>query len=175
MADIRNRIRNMLARGVVRLVNDAKKLQLLQVDGFEGGPADDAEHFQPYGFASVPLDGAEAFIAFPDGDREHAIVIATPDRRHRPTGGQAGEVTIYNHVGAKAVFKASGDIEIHAAPGRSVLVDDGAGGTGPLATKADVTALANFVQGLFVGGTGSLVVPPGTVPLPTGTLVLKAK
>lgn len=175
MNDLRRlaqRIANMVVRGVITLVSDGKKQQLVQVDGFEGGPADNAEHFHPYGFSSVPLTGAEAVVVFPNGDRGHPLVVAVSDRRHRPTGGEPGEVTVYNHTGAKVKLTKDGDIELTPAPGREVKV----GGTPvALATKADVTALANFVQGLFVGGTGSAVIPPGTVPQPAGTSVIKGE
>jgi phage baseplate assembly protein V len=166
------RIANSLARAVVQLVDDTKKLQLIQLGVLADETIDGAEHHQPYGFSSVPLPGAEAVVVFPNGDRAHPLVIAASDRRYRPTGGAGGEVTVYNNTGAKVVIKSNGDIEIHPAPGQSMLVGDT---PVALATKADVTALANFVQGLFVGGTGSAVIPPGTVPQPAGTTVLKGE
>lgn len=96
---IRNAVRSTVARAVVHLVNDAKKLQLVQAGALAGETIDDAEHHQPYGFSSVPLDGAEAILVFPGGDRGHPIAVAVSDRRHRPTGGQAGEVVMYTDEG----------------------------------------------------------------------------
>lgn len=125
MSDLRklaNRIGNMIARGVVSLVRDGKKQQILQLGALADETVDDAEHFHPYGFSSVPLTGAEAVVVFPNGDRGHPLVIATSDRRYRPTDGEAGEVTVYNHTGAKAVFKANGDIEIAPGPGGKIVM-----------------------------------------------------
>lgn len=195
------RVTNMVARGVVRLVNDGKKLQLLQVGGFPGGPIDGAAHYQPYGFSSSPLAGAEAVVLFPSGDRERPIVVAVSDRRHRPTGGKAGEVTMYSHTGARARMLENGDIELYPAPGREVLIHQEGGVTGPLATLAELEALRAYVSAQFAatGGhthavagaatTAIITVPsvpdplpapqpvPPTVlpPVPSGTTVLKAE
>lgn len=93
------RVVNTVARAVVQLVDDGRKLQLLQIGVLDGEDIDGAEHHQPYGFASVPLAGAEAVVAFPNGDRGHPLVVTVSDRRHRPTGGQGGEVCMYTDEG----------------------------------------------------------------------------
>lgn len=120
------RIANTVARGVVKLVNDAKKQQIVQLGVLAGETVDDGESFHPYGFSSVPLAGAEAVVLFPNGDRSHPVVVAVSDRRHRPTGGEAGEVTVYNHTGAKVVITKDGDIVATPAPGREFIVGGGA-------------------------------------------------
>lgn len=119
------RMANSIARGVVQLVNDSTKMQLLQVgvlaeETVEGDQG--AEHFQPYGFSSVPLAGAEHVTLFPNGDRSHPLVIAVADRRYRPTGGEPGEVTVYNHTGATVTITKDGDIVATPASGRKVLL-----------------------------------------------------
>lgn len=96
---ISTRVKNMVARAVVQLVDDGRKLQALQLGVLAGETKADAEHFQQYGFSSVPLEGAEAVVLFPDGDRDHPLVIATGDRSSRPQGGQAGEVCMYTDEG----------------------------------------------------------------------------
>ena len=116
-------LRNTVARAVVQLVDDGKKLQMLQVGVLDEEDVDDAEHHQSYGFSSVPLPGAEAVAVFPSGDRGHPLVVAVSDRRHRPTGGEPGEVTVYSHTGAKVRLLANGDLEI--TPGGSGVVKVG--------------------------------------------------
>ena len=49
----------LLARGTVVLANSATKLQSLQMRLTAGEVNDDMEHFEPYGFTSNPLAGAE--------------------------------------------------------------------------------------------------------------------
>lgn len=147
MSDMRrlaSRIANSITRAVVSLINDGKKQQLLQVDGFEGGPVDGAEHFHPYGFSSVPLEGAEAVVLFPNGDRDHALVIAVSDRRHRPTGGEPGEVAVYNNTGAKVKITKDGDIEVTPAPGRKVKIGS-AGADDPPALSSELADLKSAI------------------------------
>lgn len=93
------RIANMVARAVVQLVDDGTKLQLVQIGVLADETIDAGEHHQPYGFSSVPLPGAEAVVVFPAGDRAHPLVVAVSDRRHRPVGGQGGEVVLYTDEG----------------------------------------------------------------------------
>lgn len=130
------RIARMMARAVVQLVADGAKLQTLQVGALPGEDLDDCERFQEYGFTSVPLPGAEAVVIFPNGDRGHPLVVAVDDRRYRPTGGEPGEVVVYNHAGAVVRLKPDGTVEI-----------GGGGAVGALATKADLDALRAAIQG----------------------------
>lgn len=96
---LRMRVQNSIARAVVQLVDDGKKLQEMQIGVLKGQDIPDAEHFQQYGLTSVPLEGAEAVVLFPNGDQGLPYVVATDDRRYRPTGNVAGEVFLYTDEG----------------------------------------------------------------------------
>lgn len=160
-----NRVTNGSARGVVLLVDDSKDQQLLQIGVLDGEALDGAEHCQPYGFSAVPLAGAEHVVVFPGGDRGHPLVIAVPDRRYRPTGGEPGEVTVYNNTGASIRITKDGDIHAQPAPGRAVLIDDGSG-SHALPTLDEFNNHTHPAPG---GATGMPTDPA------TGTTVLKAK
>ncbi len=112
-----NRIANTVARAVVELAADGGKLQLLQVGALVDETIDDAEHHQPYGFSSVPLAGAEAILVFPNGDRSHPIAVTVSDRRHRPTGGEPGQVGLYHYQGARLTMLEDGTVEIRSSIG----------------------------------------------------------
>jgi phage baseplate assembly protein V len=170
---IRDSMRNMIARGVVQLVDDGKKLQMMQAGVLAGEPKDDVEHFQPYGFSSSPLPGAELVIVFVAGDRDHPIAIASSDRRYRPTGAQPGEVIVYNNAGAKATLTKDGDIHLQAAPGRQVLVDDGSGAE-PLVKRSEFLAHGHATAGTGppIGPSPVTAMPPTSFP---GTTVLQGK
>ncbi|MBC7213051.1 MAG: phage baseplate assembly protein, partial [Pseudomonas sp.] len=85
-------MRNFLARGVVALVDAGRKLQGLQMRLTADEVKDGMEHFEPYGFTSNPLPGAEALAAFLGGDRSHGVVVCVADRRFRLQALKSGEV-----------------------------------------------------------------------------------
>lgn len=92
-------LRGMVARVVVRMVNDGPKMQELQVGLLADELADGVERFQNYGFTSHPHPGAEGVAVFVGGDRAHGVVIAVDDRRYRLAALQPGEVAIYTDEG----------------------------------------------------------------------------
>lgn len=127
-----------------------------------------AEPFTGIGISARPPTASKPeAIVLMVGDAKNPTIIAVRDEQTRAkVAGALGvdETMLFN---SKAVVhvKANETVEVRKPGGVAVA----------LATKADVTALANFVQGLFVGGSGSAVVPPGTVPQPSGTTVLKGQ
>lgn len=127
-----------------------------------------AEAFTGIGFfARPPSSGKPEAIVVSLGDASAPMIIAVRDEKTRAAivgSLEAGETAMYNDR-ALVYVKSDGSIEARSAGGTAA----------PLATKADLTALANFVQGLLVGGSGSAPIPPGTVPQPTGTLKFKAE
>ena len=105
-------VRNMLSRGVVKLVNASLKMQGLQLAVLKDEIIDDVEHAEPYGFTAYPLAGAEAFIAFLGGDRSHAVAMTVADRRFRIKGLKPGEVALYTDEEDTIIFKRNKTIEI---------------------------------------------------------------
>jgi len=114
------RMRNIVARGVVSLVQDGLKMQGLQVELLNGEIIDGAEHPQPYGFSSHAHSGAEAFVAFCGADRAHPLVLCVDDRRFRIKGAKAGEVVLYTDEGDTVWFKRGRTIAV--AGGEKVSV-----------------------------------------------------
>jgi phage baseplate assembly protein V len=105
-------VKNMLARGTVVLVDALKKMQSLQLRLTAGELKDNVEHFEPYGFTSNPLSGAEVLTAFIGGDRSHAVVLVASDRRYRIQELKPGEVAIYTDEGDRIHFKRGRIIDI---------------------------------------------------------------
>jgi phage baseplate assembly protein V len=108
------RVANLAARALVSLVKDSTKLQTLQLRILDGEVREGAERFQEYGFTSVPLDGAEAVVLSVGGRRDHLLVVAVDDRRHRKKDLAAGEVALYTDEGAA----------VHLKRGRIVVTDE---------------------------------------------------
>jgi phage baseplate assembly protein V len=149
LAPLRTRIANMVARAVVALVDDAGKLQVLQLGVLADETRDGCERFQEYGFTSVPLPGAEAVVLFVGGRRDHPLVVAVDDRRHRKTGLEPGESALYNHAGAYVLCKADGSVEVHApgsvsVNGQTVVLN---GGQLPVARVGDTAGPYPIVGG----------------------------
>lgn len=148
------RMANSIARGVVQLVNDSAKMQLLQVGVLADETIDGAEHFHPVGLASVPLAGSEAVVLFPNGDRAHPLVVAVSDRANRPAGGEPGQITLYSPTSAaKVIITADGDIEVQPAPGREVFIREDGGSVDRLVKKSEYDDHTH---------------PPGTFVAPSG-------
>jgi phage baseplate assembly protein V len=167
---LRQRLGGLVARGIVRLVNQTPGVQLLQVGLLAGETRDGVEHVQPYGYTSNPLPGAEpAVVLFPQGDRSHGIAIVVGDRLYRLRPLQSGEVAIYDDQGQKVYLKrngieiattlnvtvqATGNVELNAGGNVNVIaaVDVNLGGLGgqPVARVGDrVNVGAGSSQGLW--------------------------
>jgi phage baseplate assembly protein V len=106
-APLTRRVNLMVARGVLALVNDAAKMQGVQVK-LLSGEVRDMERFQNYGFTSQPLAGAEVAAVFVGGNRNHGLVLAVDDRRYRVKSLQGGEVGIYDDLGHRITLTRTG-------------------------------------------------------------------
>lgn len=106
-APLARRVRLMVGRGVLALVNDALKMQSVQVQ-LLSGEVRDMERFQDYGFTSVPHSGAEVLAAFIGGNRDHGVAIKVDDRRYRLKALANGEVAIYDDLGQKVHLHRNG-------------------------------------------------------------------
>lgn len=113
LGPIWRRIRLLVSRGVVRLVDDSMKLQRVQVSLLGDQPAW-AERFQQYGYTSHPHPEAEAVVAAIGGARAHLVALSVDDRRYRPKGLQAGEVCLYTDEGDEIRFKRGKLISVKA-------------------------------------------------------------
>jgi len=124
-----NRILLLVARGVVKLVNDDPRMQELQLQ-LLSGEVRTAERFQEYGFSSVPrepdADGAPECVGlFVAGERAHGLIVAVDDRRYRIQSLTSGEVVLYDDQGSKVHLQRSNVIEISTGDGKATVTLDG--------------------------------------------------
>ena len=154
LAPLARRLRLMIGRSTISLVNDNKKLQELQVTILSNDVDGEIERFQEYGFTSRPKLGAEAIILCVGGSRAHAIAVAVDDRRYRLKSLAEGEVALYTDEGDYIHFKRGRVIEVMA--GAKVKV------TAPeveiiASTKVTLdTPLAHVTGALQVDGTAAV-------------------
>ena len=168
---LKTKIANSIAMAVVENVDDSTKAQMLQLSILDGEAVDDCQRVQQFGFSSVPLEGAEAVVLFPNGDRGNPLVVAVDDRRHRPTGWTAGEAGTFNAFSAQMRHKADGTTEV-----------TGGGVAAALATKADIQRLLDVLTAWVPVATdgglklkNDLIAEYGAVYLAAGTAKLKAE
>lgn len=119
IAPLRRCVALMVARAVVQMVNDAPRMQELQISLLSDEMRDRVERFQNYGFTSHPHPGAEAAVVFVGGSRDHGLVLAVDDRRYRFKVLAQGEVAIYTDEdqdpdGCRIVFRRGNRIEVQA-------------------------------------------------------------
>lgn len=107
MGPVWRRLRLLVSRGVLKLVDDSLKLQSVQVALLGGEPAW-AERFQQYGFTCHPHPGAEAVVAAVGGARAHLVALSVDDRRYRLVGLAQGEMAIYDDQGQKVHLTRDG-------------------------------------------------------------------
>lgn len=131
VAPLKRRIMLAAGRAVLRLVDDAAKVQRAQLEALEGEIHDQVERFQHYGFSSRPHPGGEAVLVALGGVRAHSIVVADDDGRYRRRDLETGEVCLYTDEdlqagGHRVVFRRGQRIEIHAGQELRIVVGDGA-------------------------------------------------
>jgi len=155
------RIRLIAARAVVHLIDDAAKLQLLQVEVLSGETRDQVERFQEYGYTSCPLPGAEAVALSIDANRNHMVAIKVDDRRYRKTNLKPGEVAMYTDEGDYILMKRGRIIEVNS--GAHVKV---------IAPQCTIDAASTHITGtLQIDGAitcGSTVAAIGQINSTTG-------
>ncbi|WP_449246574.1 phage baseplate assembly protein domain-containing protein [Desulfarculus baarsii] len=103
MEPLRNRVLQMTARALVRLIEyDEQGRRTLQCGLYADENAAKIEQMQEFGFASEPPEDAEAFVIFMDGNRAHGVAVATDAPHLRPLGLAPGEVVIFSSADALA-------------------------------------------------------------------------
>lgn len=124
------------------------------------------EPFSGVGFYARPKAGrnVEVILTFVGGAQNPVGIAARDEETRKKMANIAeDESAMYNTV-VRFLLRSNGTAEIALA-----------GGTPhQLALKSDVANLANHVDTLLVGGSGSAATP-GAAPQPTGTTVFKAQ
>jgi phage baseplate assembly protein V len=169
VAPLRTRVANLLAIGIVKLVDDTTVRQILQVETDEGRPLDDVERFQGYGFASHPPDYAEALVFQVGGDQGHLFALLDASAG-RPALA-AGESAMYTDEDTDV--EATRHV-IHLKAGRLIFIR---GAMTQIGTDAGSKALA-YLQALtdLKTAVAAAVIKTAIAGwTPTGTTKLKAE
>ena len=158
---LRRRVQLMVGRCIVNLVDDALKMQGVQITLLSDETRDKVERLQNYGFTSNPLPGAEAVALAVGGTRNHAVVVVCDDRRYRLKGLESGEVAVYTDEGDKIVLKRGNVIEITSATKVRLVT--------PLVEMSqDAHVMGSLIVDGLISGTGGLAISGGAGAALTG-------
>jgi phage baseplate assembly protein V len=176
------RVRLMVTRAVVELVNDAATMQAVQVSLRADELRDGVERFQNYGFSSVPAPGAEGVALAVGGDSGHCVLVAVDDRRYRITDMAEGEVCLYTlGNGRRLYLKEDGQVHLGTDPTDFVALAPNTESRLAALEAAIYTHTHPFVA-VVAGGvaavTGVSAGPPATLNVPAAPVAateVKAK
>lgn len=102
------RLRLLLDRAVVRMVNDSLQRQNLQVSVLADETSGTVERFQNYGLTSVPPAGSEAVVAALGGRRAGLVALAVEHKGVRPKGLTEGDACLYHLEGHNLLLTKDG-------------------------------------------------------------------
>lgn len=105
---LRDRVMLMVAKAIIRLVDDGGDFQKLQIRLLSGEVRSDVLRVQNYGHAGRPFPGGLGVAVAVGGNRDHLITVALEDRRYRPKDLREGEVTIYDDQGQRVWLTRDG-------------------------------------------------------------------
>ncbi|WP_156943137.1 phage baseplate assembly protein V [Pseudogulbenkiania sp. MAI-1] len=148
------KLRLMVARGIVNLVNDAGGLQQLQVDGLADEIGDEVERVQNFGQTGHPPSGSVPVMVAVAGSRDHLVAVAVDHEGSRPKNLQPGESATYNAHGVLFLFDKDGNATLNC---KNFIVNASEGVQ--VNTPAATFSQAVTVNGLFsykagMSGTG---------------------
>lgn len=147
---LKRRLRLMIARSILDLVDDSGGRQRVQIHRFGGTDGDDmVERFQDYGITSWPHPGGETIDVLVGGNAPHRVVIRCEDRRYRFKVSEEGEVAVYDDQGQVVWLRRDG---VHVKSPKTVRLE------GDVVEIVAHTTLRHDVAGYadeltFTGGT----------------------
>lgn len=165
-----------LKKGIIsRVDHNDTKLQTVQTEGFNGEVTDSVERYQGYGISTYPSPvdnttgyAAEVIIAELNSN-DLNVVIATDDRRYRPTVGFDGDTIIYTKHDTPTA-------DHNGATHRISLTDDGTANYRTIVkTGLCKVELKNDGTITITNGNGTwLMAPNGNTTITCPTLTINA-
>ena len=108
LAPLARRVRLMVGRAVVTMINDAGKIQSAQVRLLDGEVRDNVEILQQYGCTSRAPGKPEGLYFSVGADRDHGVMICVADRQFRLADLAPGESALYDDLGQKVHLTRDG-------------------------------------------------------------------
>ncbi|EMK5462991.1 phage baseplate assembly protein [Vibrio cholerae] len=110
---VRRRLYSMAGRALITAINEESQRQKFQILIDSDESMDDVEHFQHYGFSSVPPKGSEALVLALNGNNAKRVAINAEKKDLRPKG-EGSDVFLYHEEGHKIGFLRNGKVHLTA-------------------------------------------------------------
>lgn len=110
---VRRRLYSMTGRALITAINEESQRQKFQILIDSDESMDDVEHFQHYGFSSVPPKGSEALVLALNGNNAKRVAINAEKKDLRPKG-EGSDVFLYHEEGHKIGFLRNGKVHLTA-------------------------------------------------------------
>jgi len=161
--DLRSRVLSVVARGVVQLTEDNHGLRQVQVALLAQETRSDIEHMESFGFSAVPMKGAEALLVFVGGNRDHPLIVSTPDRATRPQTLNPGESCVYAAFQQAILLDKDGSVALTTQTGTGNVIITAQNANvnvtapnGTVTVKVGAVSLTVSQQGIAVVGNLSV-------------------
>lgn len=169
---IKRQLRQMITRGLVKLVDTDTLFTELQVVALDGEVLDQVELFEQYGLTSHPHDDAETILLSLNGKRSHTIAFMAGNRQYRLKGLAQGEIALYDDQGQKVHLTRTG-IVINTS--MDIIANVGGNLDAAIGGNANINAAAVNLN----GSSGDVVTTAHTcaftgAPHPLGSATVKA-
>ena len=151
------KMRLMVARGIVKLVQDAG-LQLMQLDLLDEETRDGVERVQNYGHRGHPPQGSTVATVAVAGSRDHLVVVACEHPDHVPPL-ESGESAMYAMFGQLFKMDIEGNVTLvckNFTIEASENITSNAGGDSTTTAAGNSTTTAGGNLGISASGGMSL-------------------
>ncbi|WP_304308060.1 phage baseplate assembly protein V [Pseudacidovorax intermedius] len=165
VGNILARLRGMAMRVTLALVDDAPKMQVVQLKGLSNQDREGVERWQQYGFRSVPFAGAEGVAIALGASSDHLAVLVVDDRRFRFEKMDEGEVAVFDDQGQSMhftregmVFKGAGlPMRFEDTPSITFAASEKIRFETPRVEATQLMTSMQYTMGGVAGGVGGLV------------------
>jgi hypothetical protein len=176
LSEMSGRVMHQIVRLTLNKGNDNPMMQEMSFDGMVKEGRKIVERMQSFGMSSIPMPrdeqegggqggggggdvanlkgaAAEGIAVFLGGQRNHPVVLAVDDRRHRPMGMKPGESFQYDHQGQGTLIRNAAtyimsldDNGDGKAPGGKMLRDAEGRATGKSEEKERFVSIRHVVK-----------------------------
>lgn len=112
LSPLYRRMATMIGRCILSALDSSSGVQAASVTIMADEEMKGVEYMEPYGFTSVPLQGAEGVVLNVGSRRGSCVVVSLGNRKFRLKGLKSGEVALYTDEGDRLVFERGNVVKL---------------------------------------------------------------